>query len=1680
MFCFNYDKSSNKNLTVTNGKVYTLNVKMQDGVLTVWADGYDAVLTVKAADTYKPGAISLMARKFGGDSGGFKSCEVRNLDADGYIDLDNADVSALTEKGFTSTRFSKAADGTYQPVEGETDQAVSAHWFSGTGDGTPYNGVTGITGKNIGLKPNANSDSNRYYLNTPYTYENFKVTAQVYWGVLTGVAFGGENAYPADTDASSVVVYFNNNKIQVNGALDFTSASVTGANAAWNPYDGKTGIFNFDSTHKAEAGKAYTLNVEFQDGVLTVWVDGYDGVLTINVLPNYQSGRISLLARKLGGDSGGLKSLEVRELETAIQKEAARKAQEGDSFDNDFTASDFKVSDLDPDFSAYYFETTGAEATRWLPSVLWTGAKKGSNSTPWLKPVHASDGKKYSLLTYDRLIFQNADITAKYLSNYTQYGVMIAPEGEYYTVKSGVKVWAESTGIIKIAGAIDVATGTAAGGFVRINGGSNALTGFAIDGYKAPGTEYTLRVKVQGSVLSVWMEEFPEYVISVNLTEDYQGGMVSLYSSGYQTGGLGSFSAKELAAPAVGTTENTYTQSFNTISSLEELADFTAYTLDSAENTPAKAAIEDVFALSAGRLIATGAEVGKNDRTNFSILTLDTKAYKNFELTMTYEQSRMQRYGVMFGLEPGEFAYTQNGSRLIGNGGAYVYTEAEGYRNVRGSMYASFYTSATEALRRERGETLLDSFYFNGSLDTAVSNKVLHTMTIRVVGDYMTVVIDNNEDSRVTVRLADYQGGYISLVSDASAATTRGAFCSLSVTELGEDASLETDGPAVSDGFETLEQVDEMFDAYYLTNAKETSAMEAVDIRDHWWLNTGGFLSRMKSSTGYSVTEDVEVLTYTKQEYTDFEMTYTYQQNWLRLGVLIGGELGEYPLSYVDGKLTADRGAVIFLEAEGYSNLQGQLAHMTSQSSLLYRVTSPAPSGFKDESGSVTANIAAKKEHTVKIVVKDKELYIFLDGSQEPSCYANLGEQYNGGYVSLFAHASSGVGFNNFTITDKVTTTLPKGGGASSSGNTYTADFGSAKFDDSAFTTYYLSNTKKNATGSMEQQNFSDQWTVANGVLCSNSSVEAPSSSNLTEFEYEDAAKVSVLTYNKKMTDFIVSYDYVKTPARIMFMFGTELGKYALAATNTTERGQGVLIYPENDLGAGGGIVALGSLATYNSSMRPLARKVVSLDGYHIAGQWASNVGTWHTMTVAVINSHCYIYLDDYGLIADYALVDYNGGYISLATTRRGVCYDNLVITDLSDIGTDSVIAAEDPGDLTVLVGTDASALSLPSTVPVTLKNGSRTEAPVKWTSLNYNGAEAGVYQFTAVVGETSGVTNPAQVGVRINVRVVEELPVTAKGVKYWSFDTEDDLKDFKAFYLKDAETGYLTEGTPNWYVSAAGQLKRDPFRAVNGTEYKDIGILTYMGETYINFELEVEYSQQWQRMMVMFGSEKAGAYIDLNDIYAESNPVAAFVEMEGTRNLLGNLINANFDTNSVEKINNARETGVHVENYYDKVLYGGNQGKTHTMKLRVVGDQAYLWVDDVEEPYVCTLTNYDGGYISLATTCKSGFFDNLKITRLNAQGEPVAEDPAIAANGTCIVTVDTDASTDLVIPTREKPESFETEKETIDPAEEGKNGGIPAFAYAAGGAMILAAALIGGVFLLLAFRRKRKKEAEA
>ena len=130
-------------------------------------------------------------------------------------------------------------------------------------------------------------------------------------------------------------------------------------------------------------------------------------------------------------------------------------------------------------------------------------------------------------------------------------------------------------------------------------------------------------------------------------------------------------------------------------------------------------------------------------------------------------------------------------------------------------------------------------------------------------------------------------------------------------------------------------------------------------------------------------------------------------------------------------------------------------------------------------------------------------------------------------------------------------------------------------------------------------------------------------------------------------------------------------------------------------------------------------------------------------------------------------------------------------------------------------------------------------------------------------------------------------------------------------------------------------------------------------------------------------------------------------------------------------------------------------------MKIRVVGDQAMMWVDNCKTPYVCTLTDYDGGYISLVTTCKSGSFDNLKITRLGATPKEEVKEQKVVANGTVNVDIDEDAETKLVVP----------EKENTKEAVQMKTAPI---VYMIGGTTILMSALIGMLFILLASKKKK------
>ena len=1434
-----------------------------------------------------------------------------------------------------------------------------------------------------------------------------------------GIIFGQSS--PTDTNVSTsgtngavkVTMHENAGKIRAEG--------VKPATAAWLSAERKEGFYNngtqaYDTVARPDFSTTvngtnlHTMNIEVKGGKMTLWWDGYEEYKwSVELDDKYIGGYISLYSQ--GNQQGGIKSFSI------TGPEGIKEVIDGANCD--FTALE-TLEQLDDAFDAYLVKSGSTTGTAGNVSEYWTTSVSldgyvWAYQNPWLKPKHRNNGDT-TLLTYNSAVYTDTEVKAEFVTNYVRYGIMVAPAGELATAENGIRAYVESDGTISIEGAVDAGSASAIGGQVRI-GGKNWVKGYPISGFVSPSssdneqsrTSYHLIVRILNGNVSAWLEEFPDYMISAPLTDDFTGGSVSLYSTGYDQGAFKSVRIEELQGSDPQPSESVYYKSFNTTDKIDE-NEFSAYYLGNPADPPEETAIGEAFRLDKGRLVSNLDKAG-DDKSGFAALTLKNKRYENFELTLRYEQD-WKRYGVMFGTEMGEFAFKDNGAQLISDGGAIVYTEAEGYRDIKGALYSTYYTEANNLLCRVGTDKIKDTFTSFGSVDATINNKPIHTLKIRVVGEYMAITVDNDASTRVTVRMDNYDGGYISLITNSSADRTTGAICSVMIEELGEDAELETDLPIESGNFQTLDEVEEMFDAYYLEDAEKSTELERVELKKHWRINNGGFLARNNSASGIKETSDIEMLTYSAREFYDFELTYTYQQTYQRLGIVIGGDNKTYPLSIVDGRTVGTGGSIFYVEAEGYPNAKGDLHNYTSLHYGLYRITDPAAPGFMDANNNATDNVNARKVHSVKIIVKDKMLYAFIDGRDEPYAYVKLGDAYDGGYVSIFSGASNSYGFGSFTISENITTPIPAAGGAEQQGDEYTADFDTVKFDSSGFTSYYLEKLSGNSGGDMTERDFDDMWTAANGTLNRSELLENGS----------DAERVAVLTYNKRLTDFVVTYEYQKSDKRLMFLFGAEKGKYPLSnkGEGDLENG-GVILYPENDFGAGGGLIALGGVARLNMGYRPVNSKKMLLDGYHVldpdkpaSESWTSNFGTWHTMTIAVINGHCYIYLDDYGMIADYALAEgYNGGYISFASSGNGHGFDNIRIRDLSSLPGNAVIAVENPHDISVKPGSEIPAL--PDEVKVTLKNGSTASAEVSFSEVYWDADTEGAYRFTAMIEDSAAFTNPGKAGAVLNVRVKQDIPQQSDDYRYWSFDTDDDLSEFKSAFVTDAENGYSSADLARWFTND-GKLSRDEYRTQGGSSEKNVAILTYTGSTYKNFELEVEYTQHYNWVGVLFGSKEPGQYIDLNDVHSAENPTAAYVEYEGVRNFMGNIKNTNYYSRTDETIYNAREDIDFPEDYYTTA--NGHTGNVHKMKLRVVGDQAMLWFDDQTDPFVAELTNYEGGYISLFSTAKGGHFDNLEITRLDEKGNPVSE-TAIAANGKMNLQIDPNASTELVIPKR-------------------------------------------------------------
>ena len=199
--------------------------------------------------------------------------------------------------------------------------------------------------------------------------------------------------------------------------------------------------------------------------------------------------------------------------------------------------------------------------------------------------------------------------------------------------------------------------------------------------------------------------------------------------------------------------------------------------------------------------------------------------------------------------------------------------------------------------------------------------------------------------------------------------------------------------------FDDVDSVNNAFHAYYLENALGSAKAELVStsataVDSHWYIE-GGVISRINDVKKSEITNNYEtnqvaVLTFTKEAYLNFELSVDYKR----------GSAGFWPVIAFrqegEGKYYLDDGAGVFVQQNGKVTLWGD----------------PDVSGPYET--HMINNYKDQTWHNMQVIVLGNSVQISIDYS-EWYTYPLNESFYNAGYVSLVS-VNNQTEFRNFRI----------------------------------------------------------------------------------------------------------------------------------------------------------------------------------------------------------------------------------------------------------------------------------------------------------------------------------------------------------------------------------------------------------------------------------------------------------------------------------------------------------------------------------------------------------------------------------------------------------------------------------------------------------------------------------------
>ena len=601
---------------------------------------------------------------------------IKTTDDGVSIDFDNIDVAELDEAGYVSTKFASGA-----PVKGEINQAVSKHWFSGDGDDTPYGSGEGSTIKaqNTGLKTqDVESDNSRTVMYTPYTYEDFQVSAEIYYGAFSGIVIGEKNVYPEDVTSSSVAIFFNSGRLHIMGAVERDTATIMRGTSAAIANNGSAlgyKIFNNGSgdTIKANAGETYTVNVKKTGNHLIIWYSGGSGLITIELADSYKTGWIGIQSKCYDGDGGGFKSLNIEKVH-AVEHHELDNAVMSELDDMGYSASMGSTVKLNSVGAAFFSGKTGYAYGSTTTTL--TSANEGVKN-------RATGGSIAGLnIPY---IYKNFRLEAEVYHGQVT-GVSIGAQSGYASVgttsKQTIALYFNES-VMELCGAIGAKSAKTAD---ASSASAPSETMYKLTPKAASGSAHvgvrdevrTLVIEVKDGTFTMWMEGYSGYV-SMPIGSDYATEKISFIQRYKSTdkGGFKSYTITNLDAGDAAEFDNVYLNNLTA-------AGYTAS--DCADSTLTDKAVSDVW--FSGESGYSSTEKNKNDGLkpkdttakdgNIDLLNLP-KVYENFRLKTT------MYHGQVVGVAIGKNGVKPSASSGSDKGVITIYTNSK-YLELTGSI----------------------------------------------------------------------------------------------------------------------------------------------------------------------------------------------------------------------------------------------------------------------------------------------------------------------------------------------------------------------------------------------------------------------------------------------------------------------------------------------------------------------------------------------------------------------------------------------------------------------------------------------------------------------------------------------------------------------------------------------------------------------------------------------------------------------------------------------------------------------------------------------------------------------------------------------------------------------------------------------------------------------------------